>query len=1058
MFASRQRPPGRHRPGTQSSPKRRKQIIIGAALLLAVILLASSSGKSKAQRAAERRLADQTLEVQDLGGTQQVAIQQGSTKTVIQQEPDSSRPQLEVHDKDGVQVASKYKPIDTPGIEVTKGGTGNSDTVVNVGEGNAKQSIELLRSPEKAAKPFTNPSAAGVASKPLTNPSSADLAAALGNTQSHTSFDTVRGTDSVTNRNLPFSRGSGNIGAGKAAFRGGFPLQNKPDDSKATDSLADRQASDRVADSQDVTDITDSWKSSAISERFAFQEDDDQTKSPPSSIGGVSETVQPFKTAFAAAADEVQRFAPNKTEVTTNSQGGCSAGLPQLKLQQIWRPSGTGLDTDVTLVTQLTLDSLSMLQAQCELWAGPVAAVAYMPLLRGKVVSMDNATINGTDVEEQKANLGQFVADVNLAGPCRLTLEVLSEEVEDMQQASLVPFNALRNRALLIVKTEIVVVLDVEFLPPEELPRIFSVQTEYQSTLVFLYNNAVIVLPAFETTAGGIEGQDLAVKLAKGSKQKMTEAIVGRQARQYQVSENEKGQQATNYTEWLTSTAHYPATFEEGYEPYVIAARKYLPWYDERFRGHGRDRIVATYNMAGFLTFTVHPTAFVVQQPHAALPSTQLAKTSNHYTEMSQVYPRIQESIKAGRYDPVSQFTCKPDQTSTFASDLPTQAQVAEAAWASGKAAAGHLAALKSQATFVKADPSNGAAQALRKAQKDSADQQSKTSSAGNSTFADSASKSASDTRDGSSISQESYRTVIGGATGITGGASGVAGSSLGLSTGSSSAADPAALSSAASQQTNRLKQNTGAISDALKQSNDDMPDSLSSAGQTDRFKANNDGISERLDAVGSTGQQSLSSKGSSDKDFGDAGAQAVGNAGASKSVYGNGMGDLADVAHSTSSQDIANALGISAADQKAGAADVTSLGAGAGDKSLAEVSDLKKLGSASGSDAGDVYGVTDSAVYGTGTGGVDSSAFGLSDSSSTDADRSLTGVSNTGLSSYQQDSKGKDADIAGVKAASTDASASSSDTSLLQHQAAAKAQSVFSDAQDLANSVNADR
>ena len=38
---------------------------------------------------------------------------------------------------------------------------------------------------------------------------------------------------------------------------------------------------------------------------------------------------------------------------------------------------------------------------------------------------------------------------------------------------------------------------------------------------------------------------------------------MGTEARQYQVSENEKGQQATNYTEWLTSTAHYPATFEE---------------------------------------------------------------------------------------------------------------------------------------------------------------------------------------------------------------------------------------------------------------------------------------------------------------------------------------------------------------------------------------------------------------------------------------------------------------------------------------------------------------
>ena len=340
---------------------------------------------------------------------------------------------------------------------------------------------------------------------------------------------------------------------------------------------------------------------------------------------------------------------------------------------------------------------------------------------------------------------------------------------------------------------------------------------------------------------------------------------------------------------------------------------------------------------------------------------------------------------------------------------------------------------------------------------------------AGNSTAADSARKSASDTRDGSSsISQESYRTVIGGALGVTKGASGVAGSSLGLSTGSSSAADPAALSSGASQQTDRFKQSTSTISDALKQSNDDMPDILSSAGQTDRLKQSSDGISNRLDAVGSTGQQSLSSKGSSDEDFGDAGAQAVshagaqavGNAGASESVYGDGMGGLADVAHSTSSQDIADALGISAVDQKAGAADVTSLGTGASDKTLAEVSDLKKYGSGSGSgsDAGDVYGVTDSAVYGTGTGGVDSSAFGVSDSFSTDADRDPNlGATNTGLSNFQQDATSQASGIAGIKAGD-DASTSSSDTSLLQHQAATKAQSVFSDSQDLANSVNADR
>lgn len=62
-----------------------------------------------------------------------------------------------------------------------------------------------------------------------------------------------------------------------------------------------------------------------------------------------------------------------------------------------------------------------------------------------------------------------------------------------------------------------VLLLDVDFLPAEELSRIFSGRQEYQSTLVYLYNNAVIVLPAFETLQGAAEGQNIALQLAKGA-------------------------------------------------------------------------------------------------------------------------------------------------------------------------------------------------------------------------------------------------------------------------------------------------------------------------------------------------------------------------------------------------------------------------------------------------------------------------------------------------------------------------------------------------------------
>lgn len=41
-------------------------------------------------------------------------------------------------------------------------------------------------------------------------------------------------------------------------------------------------------------------------------------------------------------------------------QGACTedtiAALPQLKLEQLWKPSRSGFDTDVTLVTQLSLE------------------------------------------------------------------------------------------------------------------------------------------------------------------------------------------------------------------------------------------------------------------------------------------------------------------------------------------------------------------------------------------------------------------------------------------------------------------------------------------------------------------------------------------------------------------------------------------------------------------------------------------------------------------------------------------------------------------------------
>ena len=59
---------------------------------------------------------------------------------------------------------------------------------------------------------------------------------------------------------------------------------------------------------------------------------------------------------------------------------------------------------------------LDALQAQCELWSGPIAAVAYIPLFNGKVVSMDEASLNGTTVAQQHQKLALFHDRVTKAG------------------------------------------------------------------------------------------------------------------------------------------------------------------------------------------------------------------------------------------------------------------------------------------------------------------------------------------------------------------------------------------------------------------------------------------------------------------------------------------------------------------------------------------------------------------------------------------------------------------------------------------------------------------
>lgn len=69
-----------------------------------------------------------------------------------------------------------------------------------------------------------------------------------------------------------------------------------------------------------------------------------------------------------------------------------------------------------------------------------------------------------------------------------------------------------------------------------------------------------------------------------------------------------------------------------------------------------------------------------------------------HALQLRQTYSSIRSNILAGKYQPVSTFACGGAAVTSYtAADLPTKSQFSEAAFAATQAAAGRLAALRTQ-------------------------------------------------------------------------------------------------------------------------------------------------------------------------------------------------------------------------------------------------------------------------------------------------------------------------------------------------------------------------
>ena len=149
--------------------------------------------------------------------------------------------------------------------------------------------------------------------------------------------------------------------------------------------------------------------------------------------------------------------------------------LPRF-LQQV---QGQDLDShQVTLVTQSSMDRLPRLQEQVlALGNAPVSAAIYVPYDAAPLCAARSNDDQAERVRQQQqealADIRRFHSDLASKGSRRVSIAILfGNPPSDNEYDNMYPINNLRNLALRGATTELVFIVDVDFVPSPGLARL----------------------------------------------------------------------------------------------------------------------------------------------------------------------------------------------------------------------------------------------------------------------------------------------------------------------------------------------------------------------------------------------------------------------------------------------------------------------------------------------------------------------------------------------------------------------------------------------------------
>lgn len=246
-------------------------------------------------------------------------------------------------------------------------------------------------------------------------------------------------------------------------------------------------------------------------------------------------------------------------------------------------------DTDVTLVAQLSMDRLQMLEAICKHWEGPISLALYMSDAEAQQFLR---YAQASEVLKNRKNIGYHIV---------------------YKEGQFYPVNLVRNVALKNANTPYVFLTDVDFLP---MYGLYDYLRKSVVQLDMAHTKKALVVPAFET---------LRYRLSfPKSKAELLSMLDMGTLYTFRYHVWPKGHAPTNYAKWRTATTPYKVEWEPDFEPYVVVRRD-CPEYDQRFVGFGWNKVSHVMELdAQEYDLMVLPNAFMIHMPHA--PSFDISK------------------------------------------------------------------------------------------------------------------------------------------------------------------------------------------------------------------------------------------------------------------------------------------------------------------------------------------------------------------------------------------------------------------------------------------------